>query len=205
MDRYQFVSLLGEGAYGVVYLCKDTVADCMVAVKRYKKANVDPVVMKMALREIRILQYVRVHKNVVKIHYAKQSKSENIYIVCEYVPYSLTHLMRRYSHGLEANLIKYILYQLLDVIDHLHGCKVLHRDIKPANILSTDDCIVKICDFGLSRFENIDVTYTDYVCARWYRAPEILKGELYGCALDMWSFGCIFFELVASVPLLPGK
>ncbi|KAJ6899125.1 mitogen-activated protein kinase 9-like [Populus alba x Populus x berolinensis] len=88
---------------------------------------------------------------------------------------------------------------------------VFHRDLKPKNILANADCKVKLCDFGLARvsFTNAPsaIFWTDYVATRWYRAPELCGSfsSKYTPAIDIWSIGCIFAELLTGKPLFPGK
>jgi serine/threonine protein kinase len=88
---------------------------------------------------------------------------------------------------------------------------VFHRDLKPKNILANSDCKLKICDFGLARVSFNDapsaIFWTDYVATRWYRAPELCGSffSKYTPAVDIWSIGCIFAELLTGRPLFPGK
>ncbi|XVF85357.1 hypothetical protein PTKIN_Ptkin17bG0111100 [Pterospermum kingtungense] len=88
---------------------------------------------------------------------------------------------------------------------------VFHRDLKPKNILANGDCKLKLCDFGLARVSFTDVPsaifWTDYVATRWYRAPELCGSfySKYTPAVDIWSVGCIFAELLTGKPLFPGK
>jgi hypothetical protein len=136
-----------------------------------------------------------------------------------------THLVFVYSA---------IMYQLLCGAKVLHENGVLHRDLKPGNILVSKNCDVKITDFGLSRFipqhrdrgdakdasattataaakhashEKGKELMTEYVVTRWYRAPEIMLAPngTYGEAIDMWSIGCIFGELLNRKPMFPGS
>ena len=86
-----------------------------------------------------------------------------------------------------------------------------HRDLKPKNILANADCKLKICDFGLARPAFHDsgpttVFWTDYVATRWYRAPELCGSFFtkYTPAIDIWSIGCIFAEILSGRPLFPG-
>ena len=83
----------------------------------------------------------------------------------------------------------------------------MHRDLKPSNILVNKNCDLKICDLGLARgFSLEDENKTEYVVTRWYRAPEvILQASEYTKAIDIWSVGCIFAELLGRTPLFPGK
>jgi mitogen-activated protein kinase 15 len=85
--------------------------------------------------------------------------------------------------------------------------------MKPANLLLNSECLMKVADFGLARslLEMQDEggqeprVMTDYVATRWYRAPEILAGSTsYGVAVDMWSLGCIFAEMIGGKPVFAG-
>ncbi|KAI5719310.1 hypothetical protein M8J76_008392, partial [Diaphorina citri] len=84
-------------------------------------------------------------------------------------------------------------------LKYLHSARILHRDIKPGNLLVNSNCILKICDFGLARVEEPDPNkaMTQEVVTQYYRAPEILMGARhYSAAVDVWSVGCIFAELL---------
>merc|ERR1712048_608970 len=97
--------------------------------------------------------------------------------------------------------------QILRGLKFLHSAEIIHRDLKPANILVNKDCTLRIADFGLARGRtNQEEDLTDYVVTRWYRAPELLLlPQGYFEAIDLWSVGCIHFELLAREPLFPGK
>ncbi|TRY71241.1 hypothetical protein DNTS_014986, partial [Danionella cerebrum] len=84
-------------------------------------------------------------------------------------------------------------------LKYLHSAGILHRDIKPGNLLVNSNCVLKICDFGLARVEEPDESrhMTQEVVTQYYRAPEILMGSRhYSNAIDIWSVGCIFAELL---------
>lgn len=94
-------------------------------------------------------------------------------------------------------------------IKYLHSANIIHRDLKPSNILANEKCEVRMCDFGLSRKiedEEKDENkikgvgqLTEYVVTRYYRAPEImLSSHEYTKAVDMWSLGCTFAELLTK-------
>lgn len=101
---------------------------------------------------------------------------------------------------------QYFLYQLLRGLKYIHSAKVIHRDLKPSNLLLNANCDLKICDFGLARPTSENEFMTEYVVTRWYRAPELLLNSSdYTAAIDVWSVGCIFMELMNRKPLFPGK
>ena len=99
------------------------------------------------------------------------------------------------------------MYQLLRGLKYVHSAAVLHRDLKPSNLLLNANCDLKICDFGLARTAKGPEDFlTEYVVTRWYRAPELLLScAEYTAAIDVWSVGCIFAELLGRKPLFPGK
>ncbi|ESW30520.1 hypothetical protein PHAVU_002G159500 [Phaseolus vulgaris] len=100
----------------------------------------------------------------------------------------------------------YFLYQLLRGLKYVHSANVLHRDLKPSNLLLNANCDLKIADFGLARVTSETDFMTEYVVTRWYRAPELLLTcSEYTSAIDVWSVGCIFGEVMTREPLFPGK
>lgn len=103
-------------------------------------------------------------------------------------------------------LVQYFLYQLLRGLKYVHSANVLHRDLKPSNLLMNANCDLKIGDFGLARTTSETDFMTEYVVTRWYRAPELLLScSEYTSAIDVWSVGCIFGEIMTREPLFPGK
>jgi serine/threonine protein kinase len=103
--------------------------------------------------------------------------------------------------------VRYLLYQLLRGLKYLHSAGVIHRDLKPGNLLLNANCDLKISDFGLARTVEPDggAQLTQYVVTRWYRAPELLlMTSSYTAAVDVWSVGCIFAELLLRAPLFKG-
>lgn len=101
--------------------------------------------------------------------------------------------------------LQYFLYQILRGLKYIHSANVIHRDLKPSNLLLNANCDLKICDFGLARPTAENECMTEYVVTRWYRAPELLLNSDYTAAIDIWSVGCIFLELMNRRPLFPGR
>jgi len=105
--------------------------------------------------------------------------------------------------------------QILRGLKYLHSAGVWHRDLKPGNILVNKDCTLKIADFGLARgHKGEDSQFSEYVVTRWYRSPEIFLLGNYNEAVDLWSVGCIYSELLGMLegtktqdrgPLFPGS
>ena len=104
---------------------------------------------------------------------------------------------------------RYIIYQIAKALYYLHTAELIHRDIKPSNVLVNEDCLAKLCDFGLVRSVNeedeLPQVLTEYIATRWYRAPEILLGSKhYSYPTDVWSFGCMIGEIIRGKPMFPG-
>mmetsp|Transcript_21929 Transcript_21929/g.36329 ORF Transcript_21929/g.36329 Transcript_21929/m.36329 type:complete len:353 (+) Transcript_21929:170-1228(+) len=209
-ERYQLVKPLGHGAYGVVCAAKDDKSGENLAIKKVVKAFDDPTDAKRTLREIRLLSHLN-HENVIKLKDIMKPESreffDDVYLVVELMDTDL-HQIIKSPQPLTDDHCQYFLYQILRAIKYIHSAHVLHRDLKPGNLLVNKNCELKVCDFGLARVSDPDEDngdMTQYVVTRWYRAPElILRGE-YTKAIDMWSVGCIFAELLGRKPLFPGR
>ncbi|MED6156025.1 Mitogen-activated protein kinase 9, variant 2 [Stylosanthes scabra] len=135
---------------------------------------------------------------------------KDIYVVFELMESDL-HQVIKANDDLTPQHHQFFLYQLLRGLKYIHTANVFHRDLKPKNILANADCKLKICDFGLARVSFNDapsaIFWTDYVATRWYRAPELCGSffSKYTPAIDIWSIGCIFAEMLTGKPLFPGK
>jgi mitogen-activated protein kinase 1/3 len=111
------------------------------------------------------------------------------------------------NQDLSEEHYKFIFYQICRAILYLHSANIIHRDIKPSNVLINEDCIIKLCDFGLSRNlrDGEQLSLTEYVVTRYYRAPEVmLCSHQYSKSVDIWSIGCTFAEMLSKNYLFPG-
>ena len=202
--KYEVIGMVGEGAYGIVYKCKNLETGKYVAIKKFKEVG-DELVKKTMKRELKMLQKLH-HPNIVDFQDAFKRKG-NLFLVFEFVEKNLLELLEEHSKGLDPNLIKNLIYQLCKAIKYLHEQKIVHRDIKPENLLITENMELKLCDFGFARLiSGNSEKLTDYVATRWYRAPELLisQGE-YNTEVDYWAIGCIMGELADGNPLFPGE
>ena len=204
-NKYEVLGVVGEGAYGIVYKCKNKETGKYVAIKRFKEVD-DDLVKKTMKRELKMLQKLH-HPNVVDFQEAYKRKG-NLYLVFEFVDKNLLELLQEHPQGLDPNLIRHLIYQLCKAIKYMHDQNIIHRDVKPENLLITENMELKLCDFGFARLISGTCTekLTDYVATRWYRAPELLltQGE-YGKEVDYWAIGCIMGELVDGNPMFPGE
>ncbi|KAL9645010.1 hypothetical protein ABK040_004503 [Willaertia magna] len=208
-DHYEFLNTIGSGTYGVVNRAKNKITGEIVAVKKIKLLK--DVVPKegfpvTGLREINALLQMK-HENLVC---AKEvicgSDYNKIFIVMDYMDHTLKDILERYQFSISE--IKRLMLQLLSGLNYMHeNCWLIHRDLKTSNILLDNHGNLKICDYGLARKYGSPIrdNFTPIVVTLWYRAPELLLGsKYYSTPIDMWSIGCIFYELITSDVLFKG-
>ncbi|OAL63148.1 hypothetical protein A7C99_5537 [Trichophyton rubrum] len=242
-ERYNVTKELGQGAYGIVCQQKqhpacgvttqqrgeqratanatwkiDSAASNIqtndgVAIKKVTNVFSKRILAKRALREIKLLQHFRGHRNITCLYDMDIPRPENfneVYLYEELMECDLAAIIRSGQPLTDAHFQSFI-YQILCGLKYIHSANVLHRDLKPGNLLVNADCELKICDFGLARGFSIDPDenagyMTEYVATRWYRAPEImLSFPSYTKAIDVWSVGCILAELLGGRPFFKGR
>ncbi|RXH67702.1 hypothetical protein DVH24_027849 [Malus domestica] len=212
-NRYKIQEVIGKGSYGVVCSAIDTHTGEKVAIKKIHDIFEHISDAARILREIKLLRLLR-HPDIVEIKHIMLPPSrrdfKDIYVVFELMESDL-HQVIKANDDLTREHYQFFLYQLLRALKYIHTANVYHRDLKPKNILANANCKLKICDFGLARvaFNDTPTTifWTDYVATRWYRAPELCGSffSKYTPAIDVWSIGCIFAEVLTGKPLFPGK
>ncbi|KAI3772436.1 hypothetical protein L6452_03622 [Arctium lappa] len=199
---------IGRGAYGIVCSMLNSETNEMVAVKKIANAFDNYMDAKRTLREIKLLRHLD-HENIIAIKDIipppLRREFSDVYITTELMDTDL-HQIIRSNQNLSEEHCQYFLYQLLRGLKYIHSANVIHRDLKPSNLLLNANCDLKICDFGLARTNAENDFMTEYVVTRWYRAPELLLNSSdYTAAIDVWSVGCIFMELMNKKPLFAGK
>lgn len=204
--KYQKLSKIGEGTYGVVYKAKDLQTNQIVALKKIRLKPEEEGTPSTAIREIALLKELN-HKNIVTLLDVIHT-SKKLTLVFEYCDSDLKKIMDNLKgEKLSKETVKLYLYEMLQGIGYIHKHKILHRDLKPQNLLINSNGVLKICDFGLARGSGIPIRiYTNEVVTLWYRAPDILLGsKIYDTSVDIWSIGCIFAEMIMGVPMFIGK
>ncbi|KAG5860442.1 cyclin-dependent protein kinase [Encephalitozoon hellem] len=200
MTRYILGSIIGSGTYGEVYEAMDTETKEKVALKRIK-LNEREGMPGTALREISILKKLN-HRNVISLVSTIHTDTL-LTMVFPFIDYEL----KKYIEMNTGMNVMELINQLICGVHYLHRMNVVHRDLKPQNILVTSDGVLKIADFGLSRSLEIRVPpYSSEVVTLWYRSPELLMGSTsYKFYVDIWSLGCIIYEMITLEPLFPGE
>jgi len=142
------------------------------------------------------------HPNIIKYHGILFNKKENeVNLIMELIPgASLTDLVL-YSQILPPNIVSYLLDILLTGLSYLHQNFIIHRDMKPDNVLLTPHGSLKIVDFGtFSQDTSNAARPRSTVGTPWYCAPEVINGDDYSNSADIWSIGCMTFEMISGKP-----
>eukprot|EP00903_Cladosiphon_okamuranus_P016344 g15072.t1 len=216
-SRYTALKAIGKGSFGFVCSAVDEKQGKRVAIKKIHPMAQHVVDAKHVLREIRLLRYLGSHPNIVSLEDLFISEHyDELYIVMELLDSDL-HRIIQSPQALGDAHHRYFMFQLLKGVKFLHHNRIIHRDLKPGNVLVTKNCQLRITDFGLARLrpmgtgagpdDEVGEAMTEHVVTRWYRPPELMlcPDGLYGYAVDLWSVGCIFAELLGRQPLFPGK
>jgi serine/threonine protein kinase len=192
IGKYKILSTIGSGGFGTVYLAEDTWIDKKVALKVPHKQGVD---FGELLREPRLLASLN-HPNIVTILTAE--KQENVFfIVMEFVPgQTLESLIEREGALDVARALDYTC-QISNAVDHAHKQGVLHRDLRPSNVLVTDSGMLKVADFGTSRFLEIAAHGTTVIGSPPYMAPEQFHGKAV-FASDIYSLGVTMYQMLTG-------
>ncbi|ORD93984.1 Y823 [Enterospora canceri] len=198
MTRYIQGKKIGSGTYSNVYEALDTEMNCIVAIKKIT-LNQREGMPSTALREISILRILK-HKNIIQLLQVIH-KEEMLFIILEYAKYDLGTFLEA-NNETKYNLVNQLIYGIAAI----HAANIVHRDLKPANILVNELGVLKIADFGLARaVSTLDASYSSEVVTLWYRPPELLLGcTIYAFEIDIWSLGCIIYEMITNTPLFPG-
>lgn len=212
VDEYQRVNFIDQGTYGMVYRAKCRKTGVVYALKQVKLSG--PEISKVgfpitALRETNILLDLH-HPNIIKIkEMVVGATLDKVFMVMEFCDYDLKKCieMAKPKPPFSTAEVKQLMTKLLSAVEHIHSKWYLHRDLKTSNLLYSNKGILQVCDFGLARkYGDPIMPYTAEVVTLWYRPPELLLGsKTYSTALDIWSVGCIFSELLNGQPLFSGE
>ncbi|KAL2436531.1 Negative regulator of sexual conjugation and meiosis [Exophiala dermatitidis] len=202
--RLELVSILGVGAYGVVYQAVDILTNITYAVKALPKAGLDPRARRFQRREIALHHQASQHPNVVSLLRILDSP-DCTFVVIEYCPEGdlFSNITEQGRFVGDDQLAKHAFLQILDAVQFCHSVGIYHRDLKPENILVTDQGrTVKLADFGLA---TTDAITSDFGCgSTFYMSPECQQAPSrpyarYAAAPnDVWSLGVILVNLTCG-------
>jgi len=192
IGKYRVVSVLGSGGFGSVYLAEDTWIDKKVAIKVPHKQGVD---FSESLKEPRLLASMS-HPNIVTVITAEK-QDDVFFIVMEYVEgETLEHRIAR-EGALEMSVALDYTCQICNAVDHAHAAGILHRDLRPGNILLSGTGVLKVTDFGTSRFLEAAAHGTTVIGSPPYMAPEQFHGKAV-FASDVYAIGVTMYQMLTG-------
>ena len=203
MNDFQIFCKLGEGAYSTVYKVKRLIDGNIYALKKVKLLNLSEKEKSNALNEVRILASI---KSTYVISYKEaffDEKDSTLGIVMEYADngdlYQKIVSHKKTANFFEESEIWKIFIQLVKGLKALHDLKILHRDLKSANVFLFKNDIAKLGDLNVSKVLKKGLSYTQ-TGTPYYASPEVWKDQPYDNKSDIWSLGCVLYEMITLRP-----
>jgi serine/threonine-protein kinase len=201
IGKYRILSPLGSGGFGSVYLAEDTWIDKKVAIKVPHRQNLD---FGELLKEPRLLASLS-HPNIVTIVTAERQPAPDppglgdvFFIVMEYVPGETLEQIILREGALDLPRALDFTCQMCNAVEHAHQAGIIHRDLRPGNMLVSENGVLKVTDFGTSRFLEIAAHGTTVIGSPPYMAPEQFHGRAV-FASDLYSVGVTMYQMLTGV------
>lgn len=206
---YRVVGMLGRGQFGQVVKVVEHSGAHPNVFRALKISKSELRYRQQAQREVQLMTQIQQQTTEEERDCIVQLVDwfvfhEHVCILIELLSFDLYEVIKRRDFvGMPIQLVQCVARKMLTALNGLQRIGIIHCDLKPENILLGEAFSVKMIDFGSSIFSN--QTSQFYIQSRYYRAPEILLGTNYSYGIDMWSLGCVLFELFAALPLFPGQ
>ncbi|NXF75166.1 STK36 kinase, partial [Sclerurus mexicanus] len=198
MEQYHVLEMIGEGSFGRVYKGRRKHSAQVVALKFIPKVGRSEKELKNLQREIEIMRGLH-HPNIIQMLDSFETDKE-VVVVTDYAEGELFQILED-DGNLPEDQVQMIAAQLVSALYYLHSHRILHRDMKPQNILLGKDGVVKLCDFGFARAMSIHtMVLTSIKGTPLYMSPELVEERPYDHTADLWSVGCILYELFVGTP-----
>ncbi|KAG8125270.1 hypothetical protein E2320_020502 [Naja naja] len=198
MDKYHVLEMVGEGSFGKVYKGRRKYSAQIVALKFIPKVGRSQKELKNLQREIEIMRGLH-HPNIVQMLDSFETDKE-VVVVTDYAEGELFQILED-DGNLPEEQVQVIAAQLISALYYLHSHRILHRDMKPQNILLGKEGMIKLCDFGFARAMSIQtMVLTSIKGTPLYMSPELVEEKPYDHTADLWSVGCILYELYVGTP-----
>ncbi|XP_016380274.1 serine/threonine-protein kinase 36 [Sinocyclocheilus rhinocerous] len=198
MDQYHILEVIGEGSFGRVYKGRRKFSGQVVALKFIPKVGRSEKDLRSLKREIDIMRGLK-HPNIVLLLDSFETERE-VVVVTEYAEGELFQILED-DGSLPENQVREIACQLVSALYYLHSHRILYRDMKPQNILLGKGGVVKLCDFGFARAMSVStLVLTSIKGTPLYMSPELVEEKPYDHSADLWSLGCILYELHTGAP-----
>jgi len=198
-DDFELLTVIGKGSFGKVMQVRKKDDGKIYAMKVLRK---DTIIARKQVNhtksEKNILMKIQ-HAFIVNLNYAFQTK-DKLYMILDYINGGELFYHLKKEGRFAENRVKLYAAEIASALDHLHNLDIVYRDLKPENILLDSEGHICITDFGLSKqIETSEGTHT-FCGTPEYLAPEVLKGQGHGTAVDWWSLGTLLFEMLTGLP-----
>ncbi|XP_060008079.1 serine/threonine-protein kinase 36 isoform X1 [Lagenorhynchus albirostris] len=198
MEKYHVLEMIGEGSFGRVYKGRRKYSAQVVALKFIPKLGRSEKELRNLQREIEIMRGLR-HPNIVHMLDSFETDKE-VVVVTDYAEGELFQILED-DGKLPEEQVQAIAAQLVSALYYLHSHRILHRDMKPQNILLAKGGGIKLCDFGFARAMSTNtMVLTSIKGTPLYMSPELVEERPYDHTADLWSVGCILYELAVGTP-----
>jgi NIMA (never in mitosis gene a)-related kinase len=202
MQKYSVDRVVGEGSFGKALLCKRKEDNRKCIIKQISLSKMSRQEAKSTEQESALLARLQ-HPNIVSFWESFNETTRgrsNLYIVMDFADGGdLSDLIKnRRNRLMSEKQVVNIAVQISLAMKHVHDRKILHRDLKSGNIFLTKSGVVKLGDFGIARvLRNTGELASTQIGTPYFMSPEILQSKRYNSKTDIWSLGCVFFELAA--------
>ncbi|EDL75364.1 rCG23848 [Rattus norvegicus] len=198
MEKYHVLEMIGEGSFGRVYKGRKKYSAQVVALKFIPKLGRSEKELRNLQREIEIMRGLW-HPNIVHMLDSFETDKE-VVVVTDYAEGELFQILED-DGKLPEEQVQAIAAQLVSALYYLHSHRILHRDMKPQNILLAKGGGIKLCDFGFARAMSTNtMVLTSIKGTPLYMSPELVEERPYDHTADLWSVGCILYELAVGTP-----
>ena len=203
MNDFQLISKLGEGAYSTVFKVKRNIDQKIYALKKVKLLNLSEKEKENSLNEVRILASVKSNFVVSYKEAFFDEKYNTLCIVMEFADrgdlYQKIVQHKKSAKFFEESDVWRIFIQLVKGLKALHDLKILHRDMKSANVFLFSNGSAKLGDLNVSKVARRGLGYTQ-TGTPYYASPEVWKDKPYDNKSDVWSLGCVLYEMITLRP-----
>ena len=208
MNGFEILEKLGDGAYSVVYKVRRKEDSQIYALKKVSLANLSQKEKENSLNEVRILASVKSNFVVSYKEAFFDEKDNTLCIVMEFADrgdlYQKIVAHKKSAKFFEESDIWRIFIQLVKGLKALHDLKILHRDMKSANVFLFSNGCAKLGDLNVSKVARRGLGYTQ-TGTPYYASPEVWKDKPYDHKSDVWSLGCVLYEMITLKPPFRAK
>lgn len=201
-EMFEFGSILGEGAFGQVRICRKRDTGALYAAKILRKEQLIKAKQTKYVKSEKTIMSQLSHPFVARLFYSF-ADAKKLYLIMELIKGGELFTLLREGCDDDAvaasmDTIRFYMAELLVALEYVHSKGIVHRDLKPENLLLDEDGHLKLVDFGIAKSVGSAIGIHTFCGTAEYVAPEVIKSSCYGLAIDWWAFGCIIYEAIVG-------